>query len=246
MESMYGEYGLDYQRPAQGATQYEASCPNHWGASFDVPFGHYDGNRLISVPEDEGPNFAYWRGFRTNPYQFDGSGGGWAFAPGATLYATVSTLYQYTSPPDSSHNYMATCKNIIRFDYVGAQGQTHIGFAPTNAENTVDFMLSGGAPPSCSAQGSANTDLYNTYWSNDGQILLDVSTRKAAHPAPALHYPDGSIEVFASQADGGVPGTAGPLFTNGSTGNPYQFFLKQRIDRSRQRHHLQQQRVWVW
>jgi YD repeat-containing protein len=231
VRNLYGEYGLDFQLPPPGSSSYEAYCPNYWGASFDVPFGHYDGNRLMGVVEDEGPTFAYWRGgVRTNQYQYDGSGGGWAFAPGATLYATVSTLWQSTSPPNGSQNYTATCKNIIRFTYIGAQGQTSIGFAPLGAEQVVNFMLSGGSPPSCSALGSANTDLYNLYWSNEGQILLDVSTRKSAHPAPVLHFPDGTIEVFASLADGGVRGSAGPLYTNGSTGYPYEFYLKQRID----------------
>jgi YD repeat-containing protein len=236
MESMYGQYGLDYQRPIAGSTQYEAACPNYWGATFDVPFGRYDGNRLISVPEDEGPTFAYWRGgIRTSPTQYDGQypgyKGGWAFSPGATLYATLSVLYQSISPPNGSSNYLATCKAIIRFDYDGAQGQTHIGFAPPGAEQQISYMLSGGAPPAC-VTGNASTDPYNTYWSNDGQILLDVSTRKAAHPTPSLHYPDGTIEVFATLADGGVPGTGGPSYTGSSTGNPYQFFLKQRIDRN--------------
>src|SRR5262249_7323131 len=110
---------------------------------------------------------------------------GWTFEPHGMLKETIETVNGYPIN--------AQCKVVNRFQYV-RPNSISLQFQAKG------FGLPGGSnlraevpwpPNSCSVPAPPSCRATTEFWSNDGQVLLDASSRTA----PRLVFPDGSVET---------------------------------------------------
>ncbi len=172
------------------------SCSNLYGATYNLPFGRYEGSEIVRIDENDhvAPPFDYVSSRTLEP-----QGGAWSFEPGGMLLRTVDLVDSQKTVMEDPPDAWVDCVSIIRYRYVGARGD--LVFTGRDIDPTCSFRRNddegaycgdgtfGGAdyPPPCTRP--------TQYWSTSGQVALDVSNPDA----PVLTFPDGSVEILGQR-----------------------------------------------
>jgi YD repeat-containing protein len=157
------------------------------GAEFDLPFGHYSSNGLISGYQlgTRGPDIFLGLGDAGSDPTVNG---GWLFEPRSEL-VQVAQVDPYS---------MVDCLVVVRFNYIGPNKSSFISFQAAGPESECSFpngtSLNGFDAISTCPDQMPSTCLPDVLWSIDGQTQLDLSSQA---PNAVIRFPDGSIEVLA-------------------------------------------------
>lgn len=173
------------------------TCSNVYGATYEVPFGSYDGNQIIDIQETKATSPPFILNLSLGAV-----GGAWSFEPGALLLRTDELASAIVNAPDANGQPSVSCTSYLRYRYLSNKGDytfTPQGLNDTACSYTVansSDPTACGAPLLGGARFPAPCVPPTLFQSTQGQVVLD-----AGNPAaPVVRFPDGSVEVMGNAA----------------------------------------------
>jgi RHS repeat-associated protein len=184
-------------------------CGSPYGATYDVPFGSYNGSGLLGLyqePDAAGQGIvaqSFSRGSFIDLLAPNGESAiaGWRFEPLGQLVRSVEVAYHTVgvSPfPNAAYQH---CWYVIRYRYLGPSGPMQ--FQAEGVERTAQATIVVTEPSASlctsnaiAADAAGKIPEPRYFRSTSGQVRLDLADREN----PVLRYPDGSVETFAPGA----------------------------------------------
>src|SRR6266545_5038510 len=220
---------------AMAETYQVKSCGTNYGAQYQVPFGHYTSDGLVSVRERALSSLNSEQRRNETCYNIaqgvpsagrTADTGGWSFEPGGMVRQTWETVRAqsagcpHPSPFPGPCNADLVCEVVPHVGYA-SRGQSY-DFLPMPAENSCTFTL-----PSinsfnqyaevCRLQAASHCALPTQYQSTSGQVLLDLSDANVA----VARFPDGNTERLGRKPAGAERAfNLGPRWFVGDTAPP--------------------------